>query len=537
MDAARRFLSISGIFALVLFATGVPVCDAAETAAAKPAESQVAHRIDAAFQLALAGKGALPALVDDSAFLRRVSLDLTGKLPDRETVQRFEADLSPDKRSRRIEQLLQSEAYAVNWARYWRDVLTYHTPASGNYLRWQLFDRWWVEQLRRNRPWDKIVTELVTATGVNDESAPVNYLTALYGNPVEIAATTSRVFLGVQIQCAQCHDAKTEPWKREQFHEFAAFFGRARLIQHKDVDSRGTPYAIEPRWDGQYRMTDKKDPKRLIEMQPRFLTGDSVALGAPDQERRQALARFMTRPENPWFARCYINRIWSALLGWGFYPGVADLGAGEPPRYAKVLALLEKEWITSGFDIRWLFRTIALTQVYQGKLQAAPTNDEVTPCVCPVRLREEQIFEALQKTLAFDENDKNIPAPAPNSAPAVQRHSGLRNMLYQNFMEDPSAPAQDVHGTIPQALLMMNSQLVYVSTSAKGKTVLAELLARNRSDEQIIVQLYERTLARKPTGEEKGICLRYLRRVNNRHEAFEDILWSLVNSTEFLIKK
>jgi hypothetical protein len=157
--------------------------------------------------------------------------------------------------------------------------------------------------------------------------------------------------------------------------------------------------------------------------------------------------------------------------------------------------------------------------------------------VCPVRLREEQIFEALQKTLAFDENDKNIPAPAPNSAPAVQRHSGLRNMLYQNFMEDPSAPAQDVHGTIPQALLMMNSQLVYVSTSAKGKTVLAELLARNRSDEQIIVQLYERTLARKPTGEEKGICLRYLRRVNNRHEAFEDILWSLVNSTEFLIKK
>ena len=144
--------------------------------------------------------------------------------------------------------------------------------------------------MRRNRPWDQVVTALVTASGINDEIAPVNYLTAMYGNPVEIAATTSRVFLGVQIQCAECHNAKTEPWKREQFHEFAAFFGRARLIQHKDVDGRGTPYAIESRADGQYRMTDKKDPDHLIAMQPRFLTGESVA------HRRQRRGT----PRRPW---------------------------------------------------------------------------------------------------------------------------------------------------------------------------------------------------------------------------------------------
>src|SRR5262249_3521870 len=153
------------------------------------------------------------------------------------------------------------------------DVLTYHTPASANYLRWQLFDQWLTEQVRRNRPWDSLVTAMVTATGVNDECAPVNYLTSHFGNPVEIAATTSRVFLGVQLQCAQCHDAKNEPWKREQFHEFVAFFGRARLVQHKDVDGkgRGTPYAISGRADGQYEMPDKKDPKHLIPMTPRFL--------------------------------------------------------------------------------------------------------------------------------------------------------------------------------------------------------------------------------------------------------------------------
>jgi hypothetical protein len=497
--------------------------------AAAPAPKDTAARVDVAFRCAL------PPRADDETFLRRVTLDLTGKLPDPNEIDRWIADRTPDKRARLIDKLLHSEAYAVNWSRYWRDVVTYHTPASGNYLRWELFDRWWVEQIRRNRPWNEIVTALVTASGINDEIAPVNYLTALYGNPVEIAATTSRVFLGVQIQCAQCHDAKTEPWKREQFHQLAAFFGRARLIQHKDVDGRGTPYAIESRSDGQYSMTDKKDPGHLIDMQPRFLTGASVALEAGDEERRQALACFLTDAKNPWFARSYINRMWTALLGWGFYPTVNDV-CGSKPRYPEVLRVLEKDWIATGYDLRWLFETIALTQAYQGRLPG-PKAERGAPAVCPARLRPEQVFEALQKALAFDENDKSIPAPAPSSSPAVQRHKGLRNMVYQAFKADPSLPQSEMQGTIPQALLLMNSALVQSAASAKGKTVLAELLAKGKSDDEIVAALYERVLARKPTDKEKTICLRYVRKVGKRAEALEDILWGLVNSTEFLHKK
>ena len=154
-----------------------------------------------------------------------------------------------------------------------------------------------------------------------------------------------------------------------------------------------------------------------------------------------------------------------------------------------------------------------------------------------MRLRPEQVFDSLQKALGFDENDKTIPAPAPSSSPAVQRHTGLRNMLYQAFRADPSLPAAEMRGTIPQALLMMNSALVHVRTAASGKTVLAELLARKKSDDQIITALYERVLARRPTDEERGICRRYIVRVGDRREALEDVLWSLVNSTEFLIKK
>jgi hypothetical protein len=537
MEVVRRSSVIPTTLMALLTMLVVPAARSAEPGAVKPAERDTAAKVDVALRQTLPPGAAVPAIVDDATFLRRVMLDLTGKVPGPAEIRRFVDDPASDKRARKIDELLQSKEYAVNWGRYWRDALTYHTPASANYLRWKLFDDWWTDQLHRNRPWDQVVTALVTATGINDEQAPVNYLTALYGNPVEIAATTSRVFLGVQIQCAECHDAKTEPWKREQFHELAAFFGRAKIIQHKDVNGRGTPYAIEPRAEGQYGMTDKKNPGRLIAMQPRFLTGESVDQDAPDGERRAALARFLTSPKNPWFAKAYVNRVWTSLMGWGFYPSVNDLGPGASPRYAKALEILEKDWIASGYDVRWLFRTLALTEAYGRQLQPPSPSGTVALAVCPVRLRPEQVFEALQKALGFDENDKSIPAPAAMSAPALQRHTGLRNMVYQAFKANPSLPQQEIQATIPQALLMMNSALVHAYTAAQGKTVLAELLKEDKNDEQIVTSLYERVLARKPTDEEKEICLRYVAKVSNRTEALEDVLWSLVNSTEFLIKK
>jgi hypothetical protein len=506
------------------------------TAVAGPTPADTAARVDAALRQTLPPRTPLPERVSDEVFLRRVSLDLTGKLPTPDDIHRFTADRASDKRERLVERLLASEAYAVNWGRYWRDALTYHTPASANYIRWALFDRWWVEQFRRNRPWDQVVTALVTASGINDEVAPVNYLTALYGNPVEVASTTSRVFLGVQIQCAQCHDAKTERWKREQFHGFAAFFGRARLIQHKDVDGRGTPYAIESRADGQYTMTDKRDAEHLIPMAPRFLTGQSLPMGSTDEERRQALARLLTSPDNPWFARCYVNRMWTALLGWGFYPSVNDLGEAKP-RYPEALDALAKGWVASGYDVRWLFRTVTRTEAYRRGLQPRDAAGQRAPAVCPTWLRPEQVFEALQQALRFDENDRKIPAPAPSSAPALQRHKGLRHMVYQAFKVDPSLPLREQQGTIPQVLLMMNSALVHVSTAADGKTVLAELLAAGKTNEEIVAALYERVLARRPTDEERATCLKYVRKVGDRKEALEDVLWALVNSTEFLLKK
>src|SRR5262249_34934889 len=147
------------------------------------------------------------------------------------------------------------------------------------------------------------------------------------------------------------------------------------------------------------------------------------------------------------------------------------------------------------------------------------------------------IFEGLIHALGFDENDKSIPAPAPSTAPAVSRHNGTRHMVYEAFKVDPSARAEEVVGTIPQALLLMNSTLVNAYIGADGKGFLPRVLAKGMSDDEILSALYQRTLARKPTSEELDICRRYLKKSTNRKEAFEDVYWSLVNSTEFVTKK
>jgi hypothetical protein len=272
-------------------------------------------------------------------------------------------------------------------------------------------------------------------------------------------------------------------------------------------------------------------------MTPKFLTGESVSADADDGERRAAFARFLTSPKNPWFAKAHVNRLWTVLMGWGFYPGLADLGAHIEPRCPVALDLLAKAWTESNYDMRWLFRTITLTQAYQCRLQPRPRPGTLVAAVCPSRLRPEQIFEGLVHALGFDENDKTIPAPAPSSAPAVTRHTGTRNMVYQAFKSDPSAPAEEVVGTIPQALMMMNSVLVNAYIAADGKGYLSKALAQGMSDQEIVTALYQRTLARKPSDEEWEICKRYLVKVGKRTEALEDVYWSLVNSTEFVTKK
>jgi hypothetical protein len=512
-------------------------------------------------------------------------------------VQSFLSDRSKDKRARLIEALLASPEYARNWAKYWRDVVMFHsTNENPAQVRFDMLEDWLGKQLRANKPWDEIVTGMITATGQNDENGAVGFPLAYQAQPVEMAGEVSRIFMGVQIQCAQCHDHKTDAWKRRQFHEFAAFFAGT---QAKNV-VRASPgqlavFAVIPRGSRRYTMPDKDNPQKQIPIAPRFFLASSKSdvvlpetLAIP--ERRALAASYVTGQDNPWFARAFINRIWYTVMGEAFYEPIDDIGPERSPKAVEVLDPLAEQWQKGGYDIRWLFRTILNTQAYQRRIRSTANEAGKTPFAsnCPSRLRADQVYDALVQALSLstDENGKpNQPArpqansPGQGNKPPVSpslslgdpkrrngealtkggakkaaeaaglssqvgkklaavRLPGAQRLLFDRlFGIDPSVPNDDVLGTIPQALFLMNSPLINGRLQARPGTVLGEIMSMAPNERAALGALYLRVLSRQPTTHEVEVCGRYIASVGDRREAFEDIYWSLINTTEFLTRR
>ncbi len=496
----------------------------------------------------------------DEEFLRRLCLDVAGTLPSLETIRAFRRDHSRDKRARMIDDLLAGPAYPRNWARYWRDVVKFHaTNENGNQVRFDAMESWLAEQIGRNAPWDEVASAMITATGPVGEVGATN-LTAAHGaQPVELAGEVARIFLGIQIQCAQCHDHPNAPWKREQFHEFAAFFAGSKLRpiampENKDKDKDAAkkkmqgPRLFEVITQGtpRYTMPDLKDPQTQIPVEPKFFLATSsepVPAKLPAAQRRTLVASCITGQDNPWFAKAYVNRVWGALMGEGFTNPVDDLGPSRTADAPDVLDALASQWQRGGYDVRWLFRTILNTKAYQREFRASNSAAGRTPFAAntPSRLRSDQILDALSEAL-----DTSLDAP-PAGSPGQDKGKGkepggFRNGPRKNFNDlfgvDPSTPAEDILGTIPQALFLMNGAKVHQAIEARPRTMLGQLLTAHPDNRSALQSLYFRVLARRPTAAEVKACDRHLVEVRgDRNIAFEDILWCLVNSTEFLSRR
>src|SRR4051794_30184703 len=311
-------------------------------------------------------------LTSDIEFVRRIHFDLAGAPPTPQQVLVFVNERSKDKRARLADALLESTEYARNWARYWRDVIKFHaTNQAIQQVRYDILEDWLAEQFKKNTPWDLIATALISATGRVDENGAVSFALAHEAKPVEMAGEVSRIFLGVQIQCAQCHDHKTDSWKREQFHELAAFFSGARARPFV----RGMPgklpiFGVVAQGRPRYTMPDLNDPAKQVPIAPRFFLASSKSEPSlPESmdavERRTLGASYITGQDNPWFARAYVNRIWYALMGESFYEAIDDLGPERTPKAPEVIETLAREWQNGGYNVRWLFRTIVNTNAYQ----------------------------------------------------------------------------------------------------------------------------------------------------------------------------
>jgi hypothetical protein len=505
-------------------------------------------------------------LTSDVEFVRRVYLDLAGVPPSPGQVAAFVGDRTRDKRARLIDALLQSPECARNWARYWRDVIRFHaTNENLLQIRYDLLESWLADRFAQNTRWDEIARDLITATGRVDENGAVSFALAHEAKPVELAGEVSRIFLGVQIQCAQCHDHKTDSWKREQFHEFAAFFSGAKA--HPVV--RGMPgklpvFEVATQARARYAMPDLHDPKKQIPVAPAFFLAPSkdesrLPMNLDAAQRRALGASYITGQDNPWFARAFVNRMWYVLMGDPFYDAVDDLGPERTPKAKELIETLADQWQKGGYDIRWLFRTIANTQGYQRRVRstANPAGKTAFAAVCPGRLRSDQIVEALVEALGLPTdltavptsaggpkgkkaaNDLGLagaPGPAKGVAKAV-RLGGPRLLLNSLFGVDPSLPNDEVLGTIPQALFLMNGPMIHNRTQARPGTVLGEILATAPDDRTALNALYLRVLSRQPNADEVRTCKAYLSRVGNRVEAFEDFYWALLNTTEFLSRR
>jgi hypothetical protein len=549
MTLGGRCFGLAIFFSLVLLGAAVA------TAAAPPGSQQTAQRVDRLLAEELfKSESNLAPRADDATFLRRVWLDIVGDIPTPEHVTAFLLDPSADKRERVVRELLANPQYGQNWARYWRDVifsrkLEARADIASNAMVADL-----TKQLNENVGWDKIATAFITATGDVKENGATAIQMAQDGRTEETTAEMSRIFLGIQIQCAQCHDHKTDRWKREQFHELAAFFPRIGVqpVQSPTRNSfqvvfndrpiaqrRGNPDNANRRGRPEHFMPDLEHPTAAgTEMRPKFfLTNKSLPLGTPDAVRRGTLAEWFT--DNPWFATALVNRMWGELVGEGFYEPIDDMGPDRTPNGKKSVEFLSRNFADSGFDVKWLFRVICATEAYQRESRPRRGTDG-TPFAANVAqpLRSDQMFNAL--LTAADLTEAEVSAGprgrrgGPGQAGPRRGGGGGRQLFEATFGYDPSDPRETVSGSIPQALAMMNGPRINQAARAQTRgTALGQLVDEIIDDEALVVELYLRTLSREPTVDEMKTSLAFRKTVIQRPAAFEDLFWALLNTAEF----
>lgn len=486
---------------------------------------------------------------DDQTFLKRVFLDIVGKPPTPNDIVAFSLDSRPNKRQAVVDRLLQQNEYGENWSKYWRDVILFRRSEDRALLGARALQSFLEEKLNEGAGWDEVATRFITASGDIREDGSTGLIMAQFGQPEETVAEISRIFMGIQIQCAQCHDHPTDKWTREQFHQLAAFFPRVAVRPNRMSDQRTflvtvtdrKPFRRRTNANNRYvgtlehRMPNLENPAEEGKlMEPVFfVTGDKLDSGARDAERREALAKWITGDDNPWFARAYVNRMWAELVGEGFYDPVDDIGPERECSAPDTLDYLATQFVASGHDPRWLIRTITATEAYRRESRDRRTLEQAPFLAnCSQRLRGDQLFDTLLSALDIRETQFNRRGGGGGYGQA-----GPRNLFNSVFSYDPSERREEVESSIPQALALMNSPLIENAIDGNRRGGLGKLLRENTDNKVVLNELYLRTLARQPSDNELTVCLTHIRQVKDRKEAFEDILWSLVNSTEFLHRR
>lgn len=464
----------------------------------------------------------------DDEFLRRAYLDLTGRIPMVSEVYAFLENESPRRREELVDELLHRRDHATHLAAVWRDMLLPEgmdmTALGGT----STFDEWLAQRFADNVPYDQLAGELLMAEGRVSESGPILFYAALKLNPEEIAGKTARVFLGTRMECAQCHDHFFDEISQEEFWGLAAFFAQISRPLGK-LEMASPVLRVHDIHSGEVMLPDTDEV-----IKPR-LPGTNFDLAEPadDSSRREQLVEWLTASGNQRFARATVNRVWEHLFGRGLVNPVDDMRPDNPPISPELLDLLSRDFAASGFDLRRLFRAIVLTDAYQ--LSSRAEMDDPAQALNFARMN--------MKTFTAAQLYDCIAVATQHRAMISQEEGGgalerISNTTRQGFIKQFRAPPGErtnYEAGIPQALALMNGQMIHGATNLSTSGLLGSLQAPFFSDEQRLETLFLATLSRLPNDQERDEMLTYLAAVDEsgRNEALGDILWALINSAEF----
>jgi hypothetical protein len=526
------------VAALAAACAALPVWAEAPAPATRAGARRLAARIDAFLAARWEKEGVQPAApADDATFLRRLSLDVAGRIPAVSDVRRFLADRSADKRDRLIDEMLDSPAYARHFSNAWLELLA--PEATADYQRRFLLpglDAWLRKEFTENVPYDRMVRELLTLPFGSDprqrqfmraaifrsdaEPSPVGYYIAKESKPENLAASTARLFLGVRLECAQCHDHPFGRWTREQFWAQAAFFAGLRPQRNGDVAN--PPVEVPDRRELPIPNTERVAQARFLdgtEPQWRFKTS-----------ARTTLANWITRRDNPFFARAAVNRLWAHFFGTGFVEPVDDFHDANPPACPELLDELARQFADHGFDFKFLIRAIAHSKAYQVQSVRTGSSPHLYECMAVKGLTPLQIYDSFVQATGYRDPDGSDPRRR-FSYDGSPRCLFLSKFTYQENRTE-------VQTSIPQALALMNSRLAAeVTDPDKGELLAAVANAPFLDTRGRVEALFLATLSRPPRSDEAARLVAYVDKggaTGDGKKALADVFWALLNSTEFL---
>ena len=484
---------------------------------------------------------------DDSVFIRRAYLDTIGVLPTPKEVREFLADTNQDKRDRLIEHLLARAEYVDYWTYKWSDMLL----VNGRLLRPEAvkaYYMWIRERVKENAGWDEFARQIVTAKGGSLENGATNFF-AVHQDPETMAENVSQAFLSLSINCAKCHNHPLEKWTNDQYYAFANLFARVRGKGwgggSRNGDGLRTLY-VASRGDLIQPNTGKAQP-------PAPLDGEPLPFEAED-DRREYLAEWLTSPENPYFSRAIVNRVWANFFGVGLVEQVDDLRVSNPASNEKLLSAMAEHLVEQDYDLKALMRLILRSATYQRSSEPLPENADENRFYSryyPRRLMAEVLHDAVVDVSNVPTEFTQVAFPGGDKQKTDFYEKGTRALqLYDSaiesyFLKTFGRNERDItcecersnQPSMVQVLHLSNGTTINEKLSAKESRI-EELMKAGMSDESLIEEAYLLCLSRFPTEREKKAFVSLLAgaSVEEKRESVEDLFWSLMTSREFLFQ-